>query len=204
MNFHCRFRRLCHYIVTRRYFEMCILLVIAMSSIALAAEDPVWPDSPRNHVRQSHISTSSFYVSVVQFIFVYWTSNHFIYLSICTSNHDLIYFFIFICLFIILYIHLVILVCHKGLHFIANIVSLFCACRSCGTLTMCSLVCSPLRCSLRYISILHSCLGYDGLCYILQHIILTYFVLKELFIGLHVVSCKNLKYYRVHILFKFI
>uniref|UniRef100_A0A8C1WKE9 Voltage-dependent P/Q-type calcium channel subunit alpha-1A n=1 Tax=Cyprinus carpio TaxID=7962 RepID=A0A8C1WKE9_CYPCA len=44
------FRRLCHYIVTLRYFEMCILLVIAMSSIALAAEDPVWPESPRNNV----------------------------------------------------------------------------------------------------------------------------------------------------------
>ncbi|XP_061567346.1 voltage-dependent P/Q-type calcium channel subunit alpha-1A isoform X4 [Cololabis saira] len=44
------FRRLCHYICTLRYFEMCILLVIAMSSIALAAEDPVWPDSPRNNV----------------------------------------------------------------------------------------------------------------------------------------------------------
>ncbi|KAG5832569.1 hypothetical protein ANANG_G00292520 [Anguilla anguilla] len=29
---------------------MCILLVIAMSSIALAAEDPVQPDSPRNNV----------------------------------------------------------------------------------------------------------------------------------------------------------
>ncbi|TRY66747.1 hypothetical protein DNTS_028791 [Danionella cerebrum] len=44
------FRRMCHYVVTLRYFEMCILLVIAMSSIALAAEDPVWPDSPRNNV----------------------------------------------------------------------------------------------------------------------------------------------------------
>ncbi|XP_052403727.1 voltage-dependent P/Q-type calcium channel subunit alpha-1A isoform X7 [Carassius gibelio] len=44
------FRRLCHYIVTLRYFEMCILLVIAMSSISLAAEDPVWPESPRNNV----------------------------------------------------------------------------------------------------------------------------------------------------------
>lgn len=32
---------------------MCILLVIAMSSIALAAEDPVWPDSPRNNVRHA-------------------------------------------------------------------------------------------------------------------------------------------------------
>ncbi|XP_035763902.1 voltage-dependent P/Q-type calcium channel subunit alpha-1A-like isoform X2 [Neolamprologus brichardi] len=44
------FRRACHYICTLRYFEMCILLVIAMSSIALAAEDPVWPNSPRNDV----------------------------------------------------------------------------------------------------------------------------------------------------------
>ncbi|KAA0705626.1 Voltage-dependent P/Q-type calcium channel subunit alpha-1A [Triplophysa tibetana] len=44
------FRRMCHYIVTLRYFEMCILLVIAMSSISLAAEDPVWPESPRNNV----------------------------------------------------------------------------------------------------------------------------------------------------------
>ncbi|XP_072568089.1 voltage-dependent P/Q-type calcium channel subunit alpha-1A isoform X10 [Paramormyrops kingsleyae] len=44
------FRRMCHYIVTLRYFEMCILSVIAMSSIALAAEDPIQPDSPRNNV----------------------------------------------------------------------------------------------------------------------------------------------------------
>ncbi|XP_067825703.1 calcium channel, voltage-dependent, N type, alpha 1B subunit, a [Heptranchias perlo] len=43
-------RRACHYIVNLRYFEMCILLVIAMSSIALAAEDPVQADSPRNNV----------------------------------------------------------------------------------------------------------------------------------------------------------
>lgn len=41
---------MCHYIVTLRYFEMCILSVIAMSSIALAAEDPIQPDSPRNNV----------------------------------------------------------------------------------------------------------------------------------------------------------
>ncbi|XP_048029212.1 calcium channel, voltage-dependent, P/Q type, alpha 1A subunit, b isoform X3 [Megalobrama amblycephala] len=44
------FRRCCHYILTLRYFEMCILSVIAMSSIALAAEDPVCPESPRNNV----------------------------------------------------------------------------------------------------------------------------------------------------------
>ncbi|XP_073076774.1 voltage-dependent N-type calcium channel subunit alpha-1B isoform X7 [Manis javanica] len=42
-------RRLCHSIVTMRYFEMVILVVIALSSIALAAEDPVRTDSPRNN-----------------------------------------------------------------------------------------------------------------------------------------------------------
>nr|XP_019571951.1 PREDICTED: voltage-dependent N-type calcium channel subunit alpha-1B [Rhinolophus sinicus] len=42
-------RRACHYVVTMRYFEMVILVVIALSSIALAAEDPVRTDSPRNN-----------------------------------------------------------------------------------------------------------------------------------------------------------
>uniref|UniRef100_A0A673M2R9 Voltage-dependent calcium channel alpha-1 subunit IQ domain-containing protein n=1 Tax=Sinocyclocheilus rhinocerous TaxID=307959 RepID=A0A673M2R9_9TELE len=44
-------RRACHYIVNLRYFEMSILLVIAASSIALAAEDPVNTNSDRNKVR---------------------------------------------------------------------------------------------------------------------------------------------------------
>uniref|UniRef100_A0A8C9F9I4 Voltage-dependent N-type calcium channel subunit alpha n=1 Tax=Pavo cristatus TaxID=9049 RepID=A0A8C9F9I4_PAVCR len=43
-----RIRRLFHYIVNLRYFEMVILIVIALSSIALAAEDPVQAESPRN------------------------------------------------------------------------------------------------------------------------------------------------------------
>ncbi|XP_037835455.1 voltage-dependent N-type calcium channel subunit alpha-1B [Kryptolebias marmoratus] len=43
-------RRLCHYVVNLRYFEMCILLVITMSSITLAAEDPVQANAPRNNV----------------------------------------------------------------------------------------------------------------------------------------------------------
>ncbi|XP_050972669.1 voltage-dependent R-type calcium channel subunit alpha-1E isoform X4 [Labeo rohita] len=43
-------RRACHYIVNLRYFEMSILLVIAASSIALAAEDPVNTNSDRNKV----------------------------------------------------------------------------------------------------------------------------------------------------------
>uniref|UniRef100_A0A8C7LI36 Voltage-dependent N-type calcium channel subunit alpha n=1 Tax=Oncorhynchus kisutch TaxID=8019 RepID=A0A8C7LI36_ONCKI len=45
-----RVRRLCHYVVNLRYFEMCILSVITMSSIALAAEDPVQANAPRNNV----------------------------------------------------------------------------------------------------------------------------------------------------------
>ncbi|XP_077579736.1 voltage-dependent R-type calcium channel subunit alpha-1E [Stigmatopora nigra] len=43
-------RKICHYIVTIRYFEMSILLVIVASSIALAAEDPVCTSSDRNKV----------------------------------------------------------------------------------------------------------------------------------------------------------
>ncbi|XP_059196371.1 voltage-dependent R-type calcium channel subunit alpha-1E [Centropristis striata] len=43
-------RRACHYVVNLRYFEMCILLVIAASSIALAAEDPVATSSNWNKV----------------------------------------------------------------------------------------------------------------------------------------------------------
>uniref|UniRef100_A0A8C7UGK6 Voltage-dependent calcium channel type A subunit alpha-1 n=1 Tax=Oncorhynchus mykiss TaxID=8022 RepID=A0A8C7UGK6_ONCMY len=46
----CRIRRICHYLVTMRYFEMTILLVIVASSIALAAEDPVCTNSDRNRV----------------------------------------------------------------------------------------------------------------------------------------------------------
>ncbi|KAM3876104.1 voltage-dependent R-type calcium channel subunit alpha-1E [Diretmus argenteus] len=43
-------RRACHYVVNLKYFEMCILLVIAASSIALAAEDPVATSSDWNKV----------------------------------------------------------------------------------------------------------------------------------------------------------
>lgn len=50
-------RRLCHYILNLRYFEMCILMVIAMSSIALAAEDPVQPNAPRNNVSRAQPPT---------------------------------------------------------------------------------------------------------------------------------------------------
>ncbi|XP_077572355.1 voltage-dependent R-type calcium channel subunit alpha-1E isoform X1 [Stigmatopora nigra] len=43
-------RRACRYVVNLRYFEMCILLVIVASSIALAAEDPVATTSDWNKV----------------------------------------------------------------------------------------------------------------------------------------------------------
>ncbi|KAJ8279651.1 hypothetical protein COCON_G00067170 [Conger conger] len=43
-------RKACHYVVNLRYFEMTILLVIAASSIALAAEDPVATNSYWNKV----------------------------------------------------------------------------------------------------------------------------------------------------------
>lgn len=59
--FFLRVRRLCHYIVTLRYFEMSILVVIAMSSIALAAEDPVWTNAPRNNVRHRVHSNKTTY-----------------------------------------------------------------------------------------------------------------------------------------------
>uniref|UniRef100_A0A3Q3F8N7 Ion transport domain-containing protein n=1 Tax=Labrus bergylta TaxID=56723 RepID=A0A3Q3F8N7_9LABR len=50
LNPPCLIRRICHYVVTMRYFEMTILLVIVASSIALAAEDPVCTNSDRNKV----------------------------------------------------------------------------------------------------------------------------------------------------------
>lgn len=53
-----RVRRLCHYVVNLRYFEMCILTVITMSSIALAAEDPVQANATRNDVSQAYTKTS--------------------------------------------------------------------------------------------------------------------------------------------------
>ncbi|XP_053743564.1 voltage-dependent R-type calcium channel subunit alpha-1E isoform X1 [Synchiropus splendidus] len=43
-------RRVCHYVVNLKYFEMSILVVIAASSIALAAEDPIATTSDWNKV----------------------------------------------------------------------------------------------------------------------------------------------------------
>ncbi|KAL3307943.1 hypothetical protein Ciccas_013532, partial [Cichlidogyrus casuarinus] len=44
----CRIRRFCHFVVNLRFFDMFIMIVIAASSVALAAEDPVNSSNPRN------------------------------------------------------------------------------------------------------------------------------------------------------------
>uniref|UniRef100_A0AAQ4QAG8 Voltage-dependent N-type calcium channel subunit alpha n=1 Tax=Gasterosteus aculeatus aculeatus TaxID=481459 RepID=A0AAQ4QAG8_GASAC len=61
----CSVRRLCHYVVNLRYFEMCILMVITMSSIALAAEDPVQANAPRNNVISDYVFTGVFTFEMV-------------------------------------------------------------------------------------------------------------------------------------------
>ncbi|XP_067216065.1 voltage-dependent calcium channel type A subunit alpha-1 isoform X5 [Linepithema humile] len=43
-------RRAAHWVVNLRYFDFFIMVVISLSSIALAAEDPVWEDAPRNTI----------------------------------------------------------------------------------------------------------------------------------------------------------
>ena len=43
-----RIRRFCHFIVTLRYFDLLIMTVICLSSISLAAEDPINENSMRN------------------------------------------------------------------------------------------------------------------------------------------------------------
>lgn len=53
-------RRICHYVVNLRYFEMTILLVIVASSIALAAEDPVCTNSNRNKVCELLMAVNNF------------------------------------------------------------------------------------------------------------------------------------------------
>lgn len=42
-------RRGAHWVVNLKYFDFFIMLIITMSSIALAAEDPIDVDSQRNH-----------------------------------------------------------------------------------------------------------------------------------------------------------
>lgn len=44
----CSIRRACHWVVNLRYFDDFILAVILISSVLLAVEDPVRPDTLRN------------------------------------------------------------------------------------------------------------------------------------------------------------
>lgn len=46
----CSIRRGAHWVVNLRYFDFFIMVVISLSSIALAAEDPVWDLAPRNKI----------------------------------------------------------------------------------------------------------------------------------------------------------
>ncbi|XP_025161916.1 voltage-dependent calcium channel type A subunit alpha-1 isoform X6 [Harpegnathos saltator] len=43
-------RKAAHWVVNLRYFDFFIMIVISLSSIALAAEDPVWELAPRNTI----------------------------------------------------------------------------------------------------------------------------------------------------------
>jgi len=45
-----RFRRLCHRIVNLRHFDSFMLVIIMLSSITIAIEDPLDDDSERNKV----------------------------------------------------------------------------------------------------------------------------------------------------------
>lgn len=45
-----RIRQACHWVVNLRYFDDFILVIILISSVLLAVEDPVNPDSSRNEV----------------------------------------------------------------------------------------------------------------------------------------------------------
>ncbi|XP_041481260.1 voltage-dependent calcium channel type A subunit alpha-1-like isoform X7 [Lytechinus variegatus] len=60
-------RRFCHYIVTLRYFDTMIMVVIALSSIALAAENPIDPDDMRNQVLEyfDYVFTGIFTIEMV-------------------------------------------------------------------------------------------------------------------------------------------
>lgn len=45
-----RLRKAAHWVVNLRYFDFFIMVVISLSSIALAAEDPVVEESTRNRI----------------------------------------------------------------------------------------------------------------------------------------------------------
>ena len=50
-----RVRKACHWVVNLRYFDNTILVIILISSVLLALEDPVVEDSKRNKVRNESL-----------------------------------------------------------------------------------------------------------------------------------------------------
>ncbi|VDL99025.1 unnamed protein product [Schistocephalus solidus] len=62
-----RFRRFCHFVVNLRYFDLFIMIVIASSSISLAAEDPVNENSNRNIILEyfDHAFTCVFTIEMI-------------------------------------------------------------------------------------------------------------------------------------------
>uniref|UniRef100_A0A158QEI6 EF-hand domain-containing protein n=1 Tax=Hymenolepis diminuta TaxID=6216 RepID=A0A158QEI6_HYMDI len=60
-------RRFCHFVVNLRYFDLFIMIVIASSSISLAAEDPVNEKNPRNIILEyfDHAFTGVFTMEMI-------------------------------------------------------------------------------------------------------------------------------------------
>nr|CDS32307.2 voltage dependent calcium channel [Hymenolepis microstoma] len=60
-------RRFCHFVVNLRYFDLFIMIVIASSSISLAAEDPVDERNPRNIILEyfDHAFTCVFTMEMI-------------------------------------------------------------------------------------------------------------------------------------------
>uniref|UniRef100_A0A5K3ES58 Voltage-gated calcium channel subunit alpha Cav2.2 n=1 Tax=Mesocestoides corti TaxID=53468 RepID=A0A5K3ES58_MESCO len=60
-------RRFCHFVVNLRYFDLFIMIVIASSSISLAAEDPVDETNPRNIILEyfDHAFTCVFTLEMI-------------------------------------------------------------------------------------------------------------------------------------------
>ena len=73
LRFVCSIRRACHWLVNLRYFDDFILAVILISSILLAVEDPVRPDTPRNKVcfLACAVDALNLFLILIQFIKFY-------------------------------------------------------------------------------------------------------------------------------------
>jgi voltage-dependent calcium channel N type alpha-1B len=66
-NYLRRIRCACHFVVTLRYFDLFIMMVICGSSIALATEDPVDENNPRNIILNysDYVFTAVFTVEMI-------------------------------------------------------------------------------------------------------------------------------------------